>query len=93
MTAYAIFIRESVTDPDAMAVYREKAGAAREGRTMETVVRGEPEVWEGPPAEAVLILKFPDIAQARAWYDSPAYQEARQHRLAGAEFRVMVLED
>ena len=27
-----------------------------------------------------VILEFPDMAAARAWYDSPAYREARAVR-------------
>ena len=33
------------------------------------------EVREGPWPGTVVILEFPDIESARAWYDSPAYQE------------------
>ncbi|WP_421141044.1 DUF1330 domain-containing protein [Pseudomonas sp. NFX15] len=29
---------------------------------------------------------------AGAWYDSPAYQEARQHRRRGAKFRILLVE-
>jgi len=29
---------------------------------------------------------------AKAWYHSPAYQEAKVHRLAGANYRVLVTE-
>ncbi|MDP3659929.1 DUF1330 domain-containing protein [Phenylobacterium sp.] len=32
------------------------------------------------------------MAAARAWYESPAYQEARQHGLKGGEVRVLLLE-
>ncbi|MEV0091906.1 DUF1330 domain-containing protein [Streptomyces sp. NPDC050738] len=33
------------------------------------------EVREGAWQEALVIIGFPGIEQARAWYDSPAYQE------------------
>lgn len=32
------------------------------------------EVKEGPWPGTVVILQFPGLAEARAWYDSPAYQ-------------------
>jgi uncharacterized protein (DUF1330 family) len=32
------------------------------------------------------------MAAARAWYDSPAYEEARQHRFKGAEYRMLLVE-
>ena len=36
---------------------------------------GEQEVLEGSWAQSVIVLSFPDMAKARAWYRSPAYQE------------------
>jgi uncharacterized protein (DUF1330 family) len=35
----------------------------------------EVEVKEGPWPGTVVIVEFPDAERARAWYDSPAYQE------------------
>jgi uncharacterized protein (DUF1330 family) len=32
------------------------------------------------------------MAAAKAWYDSPAYQDAKQHRLRGADFRILLTE-
>jgi uncharacterized protein (DUF1330 family) len=32
------------------------------------------------------------MAAARAWYDSPAYVEARQHRHLGSDYRVVITE-
>jgi uncharacterized protein (DUF1330 family) len=47
---------------------------------------------EGEPPQAVLMLEFPSMSDARAWYDSPRYQEALQHRLAGARCRALLVE-
>jgi uncharacterized protein (DUF1330 family) len=47
---------------------------------------------EGPPVEGAVILSFPSMSEARAWYESPAYQAAREHRLKGAEYRVFLVE-
>jgi uncharacterized protein (DUF1330 family) len=49
-------------------------------------------VLEGPPVEGAVILSFPSMSEARAWYESPAYQAAREHRLKGAEYRVFLVE-
>lgn len=93
MTAYAIFIRETTTDPAELATYGEKVQAARAGHEMRALVRyGAFEVLEGDPVEGVVVLEFPTIAAARAWYDSPEYQAALVHRLAGAKYRVVVVE-
>ena len=42
--------------------------------------------------ESVTIAQFPDMAAAKAWYDSPEYQDAKQHRLSGADFRIILTE-
>jgi uncharacterized protein (DUF1330 family) len=51
---------------------------------------GEFEVLEGDGAEGLVMLQFEDMAQAKAWYESPAYQDAKQHRLKGADYRVIL---
>jgi uncharacterized protein (DUF1330 family) len=41
--------------------------------------------------EGVVLIEFPDVAAAKAWYESPAYQKAKQHRdgAADAEFFII----
>lgn len=93
MPAYAIFIKNSTKDADELKTYSQKAGAARgDHKITPLAYYGPVEVLEGEPAEGVVLLSFPDMAQARAWYDSPAYQEAKQHRLKGADYRVILAE-
>ena len=36
---------------------------------------GEMDVLEGAWAGSAILLSFPDLAKARAWYKSPAYQK------------------
>ncbi|MFU2327980.1 DUF1330 domain-containing protein [Pseudomonas sp. NFX98] len=93
MSAYVIFIREHTTDAEQLQQYAQKAPLARTGHDITRLAfYGQFEVLEGPSAEGVAILCFPDMAAARAWYDSPAYQEARQHRFKGAEYRMLLVE-
>ena len=93
MSAYVIFIRESTIDQDEFRQYAEMAVAARAGHEMSKVAfYGPLEVLEGPPTEGVAIVRFNDMAAARAWYDSPAYQAAREHRHKGARFRLLLVE-
>ena len=93
MTAYVIFIRDGIKDANEMATYGQKAGAARGDHPITPLAfYGRQEVLEGPQVEGAVILQFPSFAEAQAWYRSPAYQEALQHRLAGAEYRVMIVE-
>ena len=44
------------------------------------LLRGNHDVLEGPSIEGCAILRFPSMEEARRWYDSPKYQEARKHR-------------
>ncbi len=38
------------------------------------------------------ILEFPTFEEAKTWYDSPAYREAREHRLKGADYHAVIVE-
>ena len=93
MSAYVVFTREQTTDFEQLAQYAEKAPLAREGRELTALAfYGQLEVLEGDEIEGAVILRFPDIAAARDWYHSPAYQEALKHRLKGASYRVFMIE-
>jgi uncharacterized protein (DUF1330 family) len=39
-----------------------------------------------------VIIEFPDMAAARAWYDSPAYQAAVKFRHAGSKSNAFFIE-
>lgn len=93
MTAYAIFMRTATHDPAELKTYAEKVPASRAGHDMTALVRyGRHIVKEGGPVEGVVVLQFPTVAEAEAWYHSPAYQEAAQHRLKGADYQVVIVE-
>jgi uncharacterized protein (DUF1330 family) len=53
---------------------------------------GRHEVVEGAAAEGVAILEFPTFEEAKAWYGSPAYQEASKHRFLGGDYRFIIVE-
>lgn len=93
MAAYAVFIREATRNPAELKVYGGKAGATLAGHPVKVLAAyGPQEVLEGAPAEGVVILEFPTMDAARAWYDSPAYREAREHRFLGADYRAILVE-
>ncbi len=91
MAAYVIFIRDRVTDSREMDAY---AALAREARGDHQITPlayyGDAEALEGPAVDGVVVLAFEDMRAARAWYDSPAYQAAKAHRLKGAQYRVVL---
>ncbi len=93
MAAYVIFIRDRMNDPEEFAVYAKKAAAARGDHPITALAfYGKLETLEGDPADGVVVVQFPDVAAAHAWYDSPEYQEAKAHRLKAADYRVMIVE-
>ena len=93
MTAYIIAIREEkLRDPAEMKLYGEKAAKARVEGMKPLAVYGTCETLEGKAADGVVLLEFPDSATAKAWYDSPAYQDARKHRLAAADYRFILFD-
>jgi len=93
MVAYVIFIRERTHHPSELKIYSQKAPATLEGHAVTPLaVYGRHEVIEGPAVEGVAVLQFPTFDQAKAWYNSPAYREARAHRLHGADYRAVIVE-
>ena len=93
MGAMIIFIRERIRDAKAFETYGQMAGPTLAGHPgTPRVVYGACETLEGAPVEGVVVVEFPDMAAARAWYDSPAYVEARQRRHLGSDYRVVITE-
>ena len=56
------------------------------------VAYGHHEVVEGPEIEGIVILEFPTVDAAKAWYNSPRYTEAREHRFKGAEYSAVTVQ-
>lgn len=93
MPAYIVFTRESTKDQGEMDVYSPLAMASLQNvNAVPRVAYGAFEMLEGDPIEGAVILEFPTAADARAWYDSPAYQEAIVHRHAGSDYRVFIID-
>jgi uncharacterized protein (DUF1330 family) len=93
MGAYAVFIRERTRDPAEMERYSQLAEDTLAGHPVKVLAAyGRQEVLEGPEVEGVVILEFPSIEAAKAWYDGPGYREAREHRFKGASYRAVIVE-
>ncbi|MFE3556745.1 DUF1330 domain-containing protein [Streptomyces sp. NPDC059193] len=75
MTAYAIaHIRPEAVNEDILE-YIERIQSTMEPFEGRFLVHGtEVEVLEGAFPGTVVMIGFPDLARARAWYASPAYQ-------------------
>ena len=93
MPAYVIVNVESVTDPERISQYRKTGGPTLQACGAEIIAINRPfEVLEGPVPQAVVVLRFPTMEAARAWYYSPEYQRALEHRLAGARSRAVIVD-
>jgi uncharacterized protein (DUF1330 family) len=93
MAAYVI---SEVEPRDAVLFtrYRALAEAAIERYGGRYIVRGgAAELIEGgPPPKTLVIVEFPDMARARAWYGSPDYAEALKLRAGALERRLVFVE-
>jgi uncharacterized protein (DUF1330 family) len=42
--------------------------------------------------ESVVLVEFPDVAAAKAWYESQAYKKAKQHRNGAADIELFMVD-
>lgn len=93
MTAYVVFTRERMRNAEEYERYREQSRSANAGHALKPLaLYGKHEMLEGPAIEGAVILEFPSMEAARAYYGSAAYQEAVQHRFLAADYRVFIVE-
>lgn len=94
MAAYMIFFREGeIVDPEAMTAYQNSNRGTRGDFKLEPlVVYGNMETLEGEAPDGVVVLKFPTVEDAKAWYFSSGYQAAIAHRKRAAHYRVVLVE-
>ncbi|MDO5692166.1 MAG: DUF1330 domain-containing protein [Pseudomonadota bacterium] len=82
-----------VTNPAQMEEYRKFSTAAVQANGGEFIVRGgQQEVLEGSAHPRTVVLRFPSYAQARAFYDSPEYRQAREQRVGAGVFNLLCVE-
>jgi uncharacterized protein (DUF1330 family) len=93
MAAYIVFTREKMRDKPSYDTYAGKSRATLAGHTVKPLaVYGKHETLEGAPIDGAVIMEFPTMEAAKAWYDGPAYAEARVDRFKGADYRVFIVE-
>ena len=94
MPAYIIVFREEpLRDPAAMAEYQRKTREMKiEIKPKPLVVYGAMEALEGDKPDGVVMLEFPTVEDAKAWYNSPDYQAALPHRLKAAKHRAIIVD-
>jgi uncharacterized protein (DUF1330 family) len=93
MPAYVI-IETDVSGPERYEQYKAASpGAVAAGGGRFLVRGGELVVLEGdwqPPR--LVILEFEDLAAAKRWYESEAYQEAKKLREGAAHLRMVAVQ-
>lgn len=94
MPVYMLFIREKpIRDREEMDAYsRKNRENPRDPKLTPLVFYGAIEAIEGEAPDGMVMLQFPTVEDAKAWYHSPGYQAAMQHRLKGADYRVMIVQ-
>jgi len=94
MAAYVIFVRdEPVHDPVEMEAYIKTATSNPQSFKSTPLSMYKPvETLEGKPADGIVLVQFPSLEEAKAWYHSPGYQAATVHRKKAANYRVMLVE-
>ncbi|WP_128432384.1 DUF1330 domain-containing protein [Streptomyces cyaneus] len=93
MPAYAIAHLRNATPHPEVAEYIERITATFEPYGGRFLVHATPhETKEGSWPGAVVMIGFPGIAEARTWWDSPAYQEIAPLRARHIEGDIILVE-
>ncbi|HEY2928561.1 DUF1330 domain-containing protein [Piscinibacter sp.] len=94
MSSAFIIANVHVTDPTRYEDYKMFSSLAMRAHGAEVCVRGGAvEVLEGDwHPERIVVLKFPSLDEARAFYNSTEYGRARQARAGAAVMRMVLVE-
>lgn len=94
MPAYIIVTRESpVHDQSAYDTYSKmNRESPRDPNLTPLVIYGAVDGLEGKAPDGVVMMKFPTMEAAQAWYNSPAYQASLPYRKQAADYRVFIVE-
>jgi uncharacterized protein (DUF1330 family) len=92
MPAY-IIADVTVTDPEQYEEYKKFSTAAMQAHGAVVRVRGGKTVkLEGREPGRTVMLEFPTLAAAQAFYDSPEYTKARNARDGAALMNMFIVE-
>ncbi len=93
MPAYVVITKTRTRNQSELDLYAKQATTFMAGHAATYLARfGACEVKEGASVEGVAIIQFPTFEAAKAWYESPAYQEASQHRFRGGDYNIVIVE-
>ncbi len=93
MSAYMVFTRDKTLDQNELNLYSKEVPATLAGHEVKILaLYGRHEDLEGDSTEGTVILEFPSIDAAKAWYDGPEYRKVREHRFKGSTYRVVLIQ-
>ena len=85
MAAYLV-ANYRITDSESYGAYPPAVVPTLAAHGAEVLVADyESEVVEGQASKVTIVLRFPSKEAARAWYESPEYQEIVHHRTDNSE--------
>ena len=92
MTAYVI-VQVEVTNPEQYKEYQKFSSLAMQAHAVKVLVRGgQQEVLEGNVPPRTVVMEFPSVEKARAWYESEEYRQARAARVGAAKMNMYIVE-
>ena len=95
MAAYLLYICKEVSDRRELETYWDKIPPTLAGSGIENLAAYTRfEKLEGDqPVEGVVLSRFPSKEAAKTWYDGPEYTEVRKHRMKGAKYLGLLIEE
>ena len=92
MSAYVI-VQVEVTNPEQYKEYQQLSSLAMQAHAVKVLVRGgAQQVFEGSAPPRTVVMEFPSMEKARAWYESEEYRRAREARTGAAKMNMYVVE-
>lgn len=93
MAGYAIFIRDEMLNQAEYDRYLQLGVPTLAPFGGEILVaNGAHEALEGVDFDGAVVLRFPDMASAKAWYTSPEYAQFKNIRLGATKGRAILVE-
>jgi uncharacterized protein (DUF1330 family) len=94
MPAYVIADVRDASDAEALAEYRRRNTEAVTRHGGRFVVRGgEVELLEGEwDSRRIVVMEFPDMAAARAWWTSDEYEAIKPLRRGASDTNIILVE-
>jgi len=92
MSAYVV-VEVVITDPEQYERYKSAAAPSVEAAGGRYLARGgEVDTFEGAAPARAVVLEFPTLDAARAWYHGEAYTAARALRAAACDARMFAVD-